>query len=104
MLFSPFCANSNPFTSSSSLISEPPASIIFIFKSDETETTKSAIHASRSRKLGFKTHFESLHPIRNAAIGPFQGISEISSVIDEAIMATTSGSFFSSTERTVATI
>ena len=77
---------------------------MFIFPSEEMETTKSATLPSRSEKEGLITHLSPTRPILTAAIGPFHGISEIIRAMEAAFIAKTSGSFFSSTDKMVVTI
>jgi len=88
---------------SASETSFAPASIMVIPSSEPAMTISKRLETSCS-KLGLIIKLSlSSKPIRQAPIGPSKGISEIPKAKEAPNKPSTSGVFFSSTERTVVT-
>ncbi len=80
-----------------------PASTIMI-ASRVPETTRSSSESASCEMVGLTTNSPSMRPMRTAPMGPWNGISEIVSAADAAIVPRMSGSFSWSVLRTVMTI
>ena len=92
-------ANSMAPAISSSLTSRDPASIM-VMESLDPQTTTSIRLVSSWGKVGFSTYWPSTWPIRTAAMGPRNGMSEMERADEAPIIPKMSASFSWSAEIT----